>query len=370
MVCENRGTLPFSDFIGNASVATTLQRMLAEDRLPQTLLFAGPRGVGKATLARFLAAAALCPAQGPSEFCGACSSCRRVLAADLSLPEYCEMLAEREKLPANKRADAPLIVATHPDFLTFPPDGPMRLIGVEQARQLRNAAQYNASEGRHRIFLIDEADRANDEAANSLLKTLEEPGPQLTIILTAENPYELLPTIRSRSVPFYFSPLTLEQMRRFFQSRAELSAADRERLAAWAQGSPGRALEIDPIEYVERRAALLALLETSLDAAGFGQALASGETLGRRGKDKLELLNEILYGLLSDIVRLSHGVRGIVNEDIRPELEALARRAGFHWIIEAAEGLDDIEEFRRRNIQKQIALEAWAIRLRRAARAV
>ena len=126
------------------------------------------------------------------------------------------MLAEREKLPANKRADAPLIVATHPDFLTFPPDGPMRMIGLEQARQLRNAAQYNASEGRRRIFLIDEADRANDEAANSLLKTLEEPGPQLTIILTAENPYELLPTIRSRSVPFYFSPLTLEEMRRFF----------------------------------------------------------------------------------------------------------------------------------------------------------
>ena len=121
---------------------------------------------------------------------------------------------------------------------------------------------------------------------------------------------------------------------------------------------------------MERRAALLALLETSLDAAGFGQALASGETLGRRAKDKLELLNEILYGLLSDIVRLSHGVGGIVNEDIRSELEGLARRAGFHWIVKAAEGLDDIEEFRRRNIQKQIALEAWAIRLRRAARAV
>ena len=361
--------VPFSDFIGNAAVAGSLARMLAEDRLPQTLLFAGPRGVGKATLARFLAAAANCTAQGPADFCGSCSSCQRILAADLSAQEHRDLLAEREKMPANKRAEAPLIVSTHPDFLIFPPDGPLRMIGIEQARQFRNAAQYNASEGRRRVFLIDEADRANDDAANSLLKTLEEPGPQLTIVLTAENPYELLPTIRSRSVPFYFSPLSVDEMRRFFARREDLDAADRERLASWAQGSPGRALEIDPEEYVGRRQALLSLLETSLDAASFGNALAGTETLGRRQKEKLELLGEVLYGLLSDIVRLRHGVGRIVNEDIRGELTALAKRADFDWIQEAAEGLDELELYRRRNIQKQIALEAFAVRLRRAARA-
>ncbi len=361
--------MPFSDFIGNAAVSGALRRMLAEDRLPQTLLFAGPRGVGKATLARFLAAAANCTKQGPADFCGECSSCHRILAGDLSSPEHRDMLAEREKMPANKRADAPLIVATHPDFLTFPPDGPMRMIGIEQARQLRNAAQYNASEGRRRVFLIDEADRANDDAANSLLKTLEEPGPQLTIILTAENPYELLPTIRSRSVPFYFSPLSVEEMRQFFDRREDLALEERDRLASWAQGSPGRALEIDPEEYVERRRALLVMLETSLDAASFGYALAGSETIGRRAKDKLELLAEILYGLLSDILRLRHGMGEIVNEDIREGLKDLAQRASFDWTVKAAEGVDELELYRRRNIQKQIALEAWTIRMRRTARA-
>lgn len=361
--------VPFSDFIGNAELAASLRRMLVEDRLPQTLLFAGPRGVGKATLARFLAAAANCHIQGPTDFCGECSSCHRILAGDLSLKEHRDLLAEREKMPANKRADAPLIIAAHPDFLTFPPDGPMRMIGIEQARQFRNAAQYSASEGRRRVFLIDEADRANDDAANSLLKTLEEPGPQLTIILTAENSYELLPTIRSRSVPFYFSPLSVEEMRRFFARRRDLSLADRDRLASWAQGSPGRALEIDPDEYEERRRALLALLETSLDAASFGHALAGSGTIGRRAKEKLELLVEALYGLLSDIVRLRHGVGGIVNDDIRDELAKLAQRADFGWIERAAEGLDELELYRRRNIQKQVALEAFTVKLRQAARA-
>ncbi len=361
--------MPFSDFIGNAGAAGSLRRMLAEDRLPQTLLFAGPRGVGKATLARFLAAAANCKSLGPGDFCAECSACRRILASDLSAPQHRDLLAEREKMPANKRADAPLIVSTHPDFLIFPPDGPMRMIGIEQARQLRNAAQYNASEGGRRFFLIDDAERANDEAANSLLKTLEEPGPQLTIILTAENPYELLATIRSRSVPFYFSPLTREQMHTFFERRDDLAGSDRDRLASWAQGSPGRALEIDPEQYLERRQALLALLATSLDAAGFGAALAGTELVGRRQKEKLEGLVEVLYGLIGDLVRLRHGAAEIVNEDLRADLEPLAAKAGLDWISQAADGLDELEEYRRRNVQKQIALEAFAMRLRQAARA-
>ena len=360
--------MPFSDFIGNQALVDSLRRMLVEDRLPQTLLFAGPRGVGKATMARFLAASAHCSEQGPEDFCGVCSACQRVLVADLSSKENRDLLAEREKMPANKRGDSPLIVSTHPDFLTFPPDGPMRMIGIEQARQLRNAAQYNASEGRRRIFLIDEADRANDDAANSLLKTLEEPGPQLTIVLTAENPYELLPTIRSRSVPFYFSPLSVDEMQRFFESREDLDVADRERLASWAQGSPGRALEIDPDAYVERRRALLAILETSLDTKAFGHALAGTETLGRRAKEKLEGLIEVLQGLLSDILRLRHGVGRIINEDIRAGLTKLAQKADFDWIAEASRELEELELYRRRNIQKQVALEALTVRLRRVAR--
>src|SRR5690606_25395076 len=141
------------------------------------------------------------------------------------------------------------ILSTHPDFLIFPPDGPLHIISIDQARQLRKAAQHNPSEGRRRVFHIDHADRPNDEAANSLLKTLEEPGPALTLILTSENPYEMLPTIRSRCVPFYFSPLTPHEMERYFDSREEFSQADRRRLASWSQGSPGRALGIDVEEY-------------------------------------------------------------------------------------------------------------------------
>ena len=248
--------MSFDAFFGNSRVVEVLRGMVTEQRLPQTLLFSGPRGVGKATAARLLAAAANCD-QGPrADPCGACSNCRRMIVADLRSEPIEQLFAERLKMPAAKRLDNPLIVSTHPDLLIFPPDGPLRMITIEQARRLRQAARFGPSEGRWRFFVVDQADRANEEAANSLLKTLEEPAPKLTIILTAENPYDLLPTIRSRAIPFHFGPLSREEMAGFFATRPAIDSAARERLTGWAQGSPGRAVSLDVEAYTRRREAI------------------------------------------------------------------------------------------------------------------
>jgi DNA polymerase-3 subunit delta' len=360
--------MKFGDFIGNASNVAALRRMIAGDRLPQTLLFAGPAGVGKATLARLVAAAINCD-RAAGEICGACSNCLRTLRADLSREEFQEQIAEREKLPSAKRSENPLVVSTHPDFLIFPPDGPLRMITIEQARLLREAARYRPSEGRRRIFLIDHVDRANTEAANSLLKTLEEPADTLTLILTAENPYVLLPTIRSRSIPFYFAALSGPEMERFLNAHPSIPAADRGRLVGWAQGSPGRALALNIDEYAERRRAMLALLRSSLGASSFGDLVAHTDTLARRRNERLDLLTESLYGLLQDLLHLRHGSsRPLMHEDIRGELQGLARAASFDWMERAVKELSDLDELQRRNIQKQIALEAFTVGLRQAAR--
>ena len=213
----------FEDFWGNPQVTEALEQMLAQDRLAQTLLFSGPEGVGKATLARRLGARLL----GHSE---------RIEQDDLSLPHNRETVAEREKWPADKRNEDPLLFASHADFVTFAPDGPLRQISIQQTRLLKERAPYLPHKGSRRIFLIDHVDRANDQAANSLLKTLEEPPAHLILIMTAENAYDLLPTIRSRAVPFHFAPLSRVQMREFVRARG----LDRpERRVALAAGSPG-----------------------------------------------------------------------------------------------------------------------------------
>ena len=358
--------MTFSDFVGNRKIAESVQRMVAEGRLPQTLLFAGPRGIGKATLVRLLAASLLCK-QTPGEPCGNCTSCLRVLGADLSKETFQEQFAQRDKLPSAKRAENPLIISTHPDFLIFPPDGPLRLITIDQARRLREAARFGPSEARRRVFVIDNADRANTEAANSLLKTLEEPSPALTLVLTAENPYDLLPTIRSRSIPFYFAPLSMTEMERFLGSRPEVSSHDRARLAGWAQGSPGRALTIDIDVYMERRAAMLTLAGTALASNSFAELLEQTERIARKSQERLDLLTEMLFGLLQDLLRLSLvPQRPLINEDIRDELIPLAKKASFTWHRKAVDQLQEMQRFQRRNIQKQIALEALALGLRNA----
>jgi DNA polymerase-3 subunit delta' len=244
----------------------------------------------------------------------------------------------------------------------------MQIITIEQARQLRIAARYGPSEGKRRIFLIDHADRANDEAANSLLKTLEEPAPSLTLILTAESPYELLPTIRSRSIPFYFAPLSPAEMDRFFASRPEIAERERPRLRGWAQGSPGRALSLNVEEYLERREAMLALVRTALRKSSFAELLSFTEAAGRRNQETLERQAEALTTLLEDLLHLRfQSAEALVNDDIRAELEEIAGAIPFEWFEKACGRLVDLEEFRRRNIQKQLALEALALELRSSA---
>ena len=340
----------FENFWGNPQVAAALQQMAAHDRLAQTLLFSGPEGVGKATLARRLGALLL----GHGEL---------IERDDLSLPDNVETVADRERWPAEKRNEDPLLFATHPDFVTFAPDGPLRQITIPQTRHLKDLAQYLPHKGSRRIFLIDHVDRANDQAANSLLKILEEPPPHLILILTAENAYDLLPTIRSRAVPFSFAPLSHEEMRAFVEAR---HLDEPERRIALAAGSPGLAVSLDLAAYDKRRHAMLALLKTAAGVAPFATWLPVSETIGRSKNEKLDFYLKVLYGLLRDLLILREGGAEIHNQDIRRELEMLAGKLEFRWIRKAVAQVDALVELVRRNIQKTIALDALIVELRGA----
>jgi DNA polymerase-3 subunit delta' len=338
----------FEGYWGNRPAVEALEQMLARERIAQTLLFAGPEGVGKATLARRLGAQLL----GRGDL---------IEQDDLSSPANLETVAAREKWAAEKRNEDPLLFASHPDFLTFAPDGPLRMISIQQTRLLKERAQYLPHKGKWRIFMIDHADRANEQAANSLLKTLEEPPPHLIVILTAENAYDLLPTIRSRSVPFQFAPLSEEEMRAFVRSRG---LDHPERRIALAAGSPGIAVSLDLEIYDKRRAAMVTLLKVAAGLAPFSAWAPVSETIGRSKSEKLDLCLKVLYNLLRDVLLLSEGSDAIRNQDIRKDLESIAGKVQFAWLRKAAARADELVEFTRRNIQKQVALDALIAELR------
>ena len=340
--------MSFPHFFGNESVVSTLVQAIEQERIPQTILIAGPEGVGKATLARRFAASLV---GGP----------QKIELDDQNLPHNLSVIAEREKWPADKRAEDPLLFSTHPDFVTFAPDGPLRQISIQQMRLLKDRAQFKPLHGRWRVFLIDHLDRANEQAANSLLKTLEEPPDHLIMIATVENAYDLLPTIRSRSVIFQMGRLSEEEMAAFMRER---DLPDAPRRIALAAGSPGIAVALDMESFDARRGAMLALLAAGAGAAPFAAWVKHSEAIAVKKSEKLELYLQVLYLLLGDLISLRHGGDRLRNADIKKELSSIAGKVDFPWIENAVRGVDELVENLRRNIQKSIALDALVVQLR------
>jgi DNA polymerase III subunit delta' len=336
------------NFFGNQAAAATLEEMIRGERIPQTLLLAGPDGVGKATLARRFAGLLLHDAH-------------KIEADDLSLESNQNLITDREKWTADKRNEDPLFFSSHPDFMTFAPDGPLRQLTIHQMRFLKDRATLKPLKGNWRVFLIDQIDRANEQAANSLLKTLEEPPPHLILIMTATNPYDLLTTIRSRSVPLRLSRLNAGEMKAFSIARG---LDHPEKRLALAEGSPGVAFSLDIEAYERRRTAMLALLKVASGLEPFGSWLKHSDSIAARRSEKLDSYLDALYMLLDDILRWTHGVTAIRNADVRQEIEALAGRVSFTWLRAAVAKVDALMELVRRNIQKSIALDALAVDLR------
>jgi DNA polymerase III subunit delta' len=339
---------PFPDFHGNASVAETLAQMIARGDIPQTILLSGPEGIGKATLARRFAAALL-------------GDPAKIEQDDLSLPPNIEIVEQREKWPAEARNDDPLLFSTHPDFVTFAPDGPLRQLTIPQMRLLRQRAHLRPLRGARRVFLIDHLERANEQAANSLLKVLEEPPEHLIILATVENLYDLLPTIRSRCIVMQMSRLSDIEMRQFAAAR-KLPAADA-RISV-SEGCPGIAATLDLEQFQQRRALMLTALECGAGLSPFSTWVQHSENFAARKSEKLEFYLKFAYGLLGDVLSALNGHPPVRNRDIEPRVSALARAVNFAWIERAVRILDELVLMVRRNVQKLPAIDAMIINLR------
>ena len=192
--------MPFSDFHGNSEVVRRLREMIARDHLPHAVVLAGSRGSGKYTLALMLAQTLNClnPSEtdGLPDFCGVCANCTRIAQAGDLDARFAEAVEARENLREADKKETRILVQTHPDVLVIPPDPPQMMIKVDQVRRVIETIYYRPAEGREKVYIFTDS-AFMKEAANSLLKMLEEPPEFATIFLLTENPGELLPTIRS-----------------------------------------------------------------------------------------------------------------------------------------------------------------------------
>jgi DNA polymerase III subunit delta' len=289
--------MPFSEVIAQDRALLPLRSALRRGTLHHAYLFGGPEGVGKARAARLLAQAANCEGGtgGPGGFredpCGKCGPCRKI--AKGIHPDVHVLHEERVMVKAG----------------AWEPKGgrsPSKDIVVDQVRDLvdRRLA-LKRFEGRRRFVVVDPADAMNPQAQNALLKTLEEPPEDTTLVLVASSPDSLLPTIRSRCLRVPFSPVPASVVEERLLAEGHDPAAAR-LAAAISGGSLGRALSLDDEVLAAERDAVRAAASLDPDDAGAWLAFAR-----EHGEDResAAALCELLLVWLRDVAAAQASVR-------------------------------------------------------------
>lgn len=304
------------------------------DRLPHAILLSGPAGLGKRRFARVLAQTLLCTQPEDEGLpCGSCRSC---------------VLYE---------------AGTHPDLMTVEPDEPGKQILIDAIRRVRDYAALTSQYSKRKVVLIEPAESMNRNAANSLLKTLEEPSAQTVLLLLSAQPALLLPTIRSRCQAVRFRRPPVTEALRWLQGRLP-EGEDSALLLGLAHGAPLRALALVEEGELQARDAVLEELEAVM--AGRAGASNLAEIWHKRG---LELSLQWLYSWVSDLIRVGAGVPDRVrNSDRLAALQAQAERVDLAWLFSFLEAVMEARRLARTQVNAQLMLEALLLDWDRATR--
>ncbi len=304
------------EFVGNQ----TLRDLLTRSLLPPAAIFAGPSGVGKLSLALALAAFTNCRRPETSDLCGSCGSCIKAASGN------------------------------HPDIIVYPPE--KNVIKIDSMRELSREAQFRPFEGKKRIFVVDQAECLTEEAANSILKVLEEPPDSSRIVLVTAFPLRLLETIRSRCQIFHFAPLRREEIAAYLKSIGQ--SEDVELRSALADGSIGTALSLDLKRVLADRDRMLALLSDWCATRSFEAVYTRCEQGPMKGdlrsRERVRQYLELLHVIAEDIYFLVvETPERVVNVDRRNELKKLSQNITLdslqRLLYDIAHAIRDIDRY-------------------------
>jgi DNA polymerase III subunit delta' len=302
------------------------------------------------------------------DFCGACANCTRIAGADDLSARFAEAIEAREALRETDKKETRILLQSHPEVMIIPPDPPQMLIKIGQVRKVIESVYYKPVEARQKVYIFTESSFMK-EAANSLLKVLEEPPEFATLFLLTDNAGELLPTIRSRCIAFTLGALPLEEIVEVLsQRRPELAARQRQLVARLSGGAIGRALSFNLEAYMLARQDALTILKSGLGSDDHSSLFRITETYraGAEGKDKTDQLLRGAYSLLEDLLFLKSNTADLVrNIDIQPDLERFSGLVTFDWLAQASQELGRLESGMRRNLLRSLALDSFAVALKK-----
>jgi len=321
--------MTFESILGQAGPIRVLTQMLRRNRLPHSLLFTGIDGIGKQTTAGALAMALNCLNPVGVSGCGKCRSCQKVISGN------------------------------HPDVITVRPDG--AFIKIDQVRNMCKQLRFAPVEGKWRVVIIQSAHRMNAEAANAILKVLEEPPDATVIILTANQTPDLLPTIVSRCRHIPFRPIPTEKIAdRLVVSRG-LSRETAVILAILARGSLGMALSADVDSWMDWRKSILQRIKSASGESirslfAFASALAND-------KNRLDDALCLIAVWFRDVLIYKLCPEKLVNKDFVEDIGRAAKRESIDQILEKMQVVFSAQAAIRRNANRRLTSEVMMMQL-------
>ncbi len=329
--------MPFNLVLGQDLAGQIIKRTLKNGNVAHAYLFYGPESIGKKLSAIEFAKALNCPVAGPEDNCGSCSSCRKI----------------------DQRI--------HPDFFLVEPTktsstAKEAAIRIDEIRELQKKLGMQPYEGKTKVAIIDGAELMNLQAANSFLKTLEEPSAATVLILIAANLHQMLPTIISRCQKIKFSALTAPSIQKILRSLEEMEPEELELRSAHSRGQVIRALEYDITQSNQYRQDLLKLIE----AVSFDRAELVFEWTRTWSKqpDKITAVLEQLMGLLRDLAftKAHANPSHLYNKDLDNLLKPLSAKKTLHDILNMFDSVQQAKYALLGNANTQLTLENMLLR--------
>ena len=335
----------FSEIIGQEKAKRFFRRVMSAERIPHAYLFTGIAGIGKTSAAMALTMALNCQRPTEIEACGVCPPCRQMLGGNF------------------------------PDFISIKPDG--QTIKIEQIRELNRRLSFAPVSAKYRVCVIQEAEAMGTEAANSFLKTLEEPPSGNILVLNAVEPLNLLPTIVSRCQRVPFQPLPIETMIAWLIREKKLDRQKATIAARASDGSLGRALRMSENVFFEKRSAWISGL-LKLPQLSKGDALemavqtaakekGRGTTNTETGEPGLLEMLALWGGWFRDllVVKVGGPRHLITNVDFQDQLKNIVQNVTLEGLMNSLLAVDQAVRDVRRMGNLQLVMEHTILSLQR-----
>ena len=330
----------WENILGHKDIKCFLEQYIARKEKPHALLFVGPAGLGKKKMAEEFSRSLLCFTGSGRD---ACDSCRQLdfESGNISHPDFIHIARELN-----------------------PTTGKLRDISIEQVRELQSKTAFGPVLSRYKVCLIEDVDRMRAEAANCLLKVLEEPPEGWILILLAEAEEKLLSTILSRVVVLRFHSLPFQEAAAVVKEKcSELSLEQAQVLVQISDGSIGKAVALQEQKFWECRKLALDLLEAFPIAAPVNY-FADRAWIDKMERSQALLLVNVLQLLLRDLLFLSSSLQqNLYNSDIKKELQALAKGWNYKTLKRSLPVLDEAYCALEGNAGIKLVLEAMTLKI-------